>query len=202
MWSSVWSEVQIVCLWSISCQRITKPHYLLPHLNPDWFYLSGTGLTRLSWKKGRWTGVVVVVVKDAAKVMCGVKKSCVLAGGTERTGSAWETWPRKCSQNARGSAAHTPSCRRRRDQILDDCSARPCVPQARRCTVPCTAGAEEAAGRQRFTGRAVCRHCHRTWTRLRQQSLSFGNRSPKVSLRLDLSVAGISSVWRGQTAEL
>jgi len=24
------------------------PHYLLPHLNPDWFYLFGTGLPRLS----------------------------------------------------------------------------------------------------------------------------------------------------------
>jgi len=23
---------------------IPKPHCLLPHLNPDWFYLSGTGL--------------------------------------------------------------------------------------------------------------------------------------------------------------
>ena len=23
---------------------IPKPHHLLPHLNPDWFYLSGTGL--------------------------------------------------------------------------------------------------------------------------------------------------------------
>ena len=22
---------------------IPKPHHLLPHLNPDWFYLSGTG---------------------------------------------------------------------------------------------------------------------------------------------------------------
>jgi len=32
---------------------------LLPHLNPDWFYLSGTGLPRLSWKTGRSTGVVV-----------------------------------------------------------------------------------------------------------------------------------------------
>jgi len=27
---------------------ITKPDYLLPDLNPDWFYLSGTGLPRLS----------------------------------------------------------------------------------------------------------------------------------------------------------
>ena len=30
-----------------------KPHHLLPHLNPDWFYLSGTHLLRLSWKRGR-----------------------------------------------------------------------------------------------------------------------------------------------------
>jgi len=32
---------------------IPKPHHLLHHLNPDWFYLSGTGLPRLSWKRGR-----------------------------------------------------------------------------------------------------------------------------------------------------
>jgi len=25
----------------------------LPHLNPDWYYLFGTGLPRLSWKRGR-----------------------------------------------------------------------------------------------------------------------------------------------------
>ena len=25
---------------------IPKPHHLLPHLNPDWFYLSDTGLPR------------------------------------------------------------------------------------------------------------------------------------------------------------
>jgi len=32
---------------------ITKPHHLLRHLNPDWFYRSGTGLLKLSWKRGR-----------------------------------------------------------------------------------------------------------------------------------------------------
>jgi len=32
---------------------IPKPHRLLPRLNPDWFYLFGTGLTRLSWKSSR-----------------------------------------------------------------------------------------------------------------------------------------------------
>jgi len=32
---------------------IPKPHHLLLHLNPDWFYFSGTGLPRLSWKRGR-----------------------------------------------------------------------------------------------------------------------------------------------------
>jgi len=29
---------------------IPKPHRLLPHLNADWFYFSGTGLPRLSWR--------------------------------------------------------------------------------------------------------------------------------------------------------
>jgi len=32
---------------------ISKPHHLLPHSNPDWFHLSGAGLPRLSWKRGR-----------------------------------------------------------------------------------------------------------------------------------------------------
>jgi len=38
---------------------VPKPHRLLPRSNPDWFYRSGTGLRRLSWKRGRWTGAVV-----------------------------------------------------------------------------------------------------------------------------------------------
>jgi len=29
------------------------PHRLLLHWNPDWFNLSGAGLPRLSWKRGR-----------------------------------------------------------------------------------------------------------------------------------------------------
>jgi len=33
---------------------VPKSHHLLPHLNPDWFYLSGTGLPGLSWKRGRY----------------------------------------------------------------------------------------------------------------------------------------------------
>jgi len=32
---------------------VPKRHQLLPHLNPDWLYLSDTGLPRLSWKTGR-----------------------------------------------------------------------------------------------------------------------------------------------------
>ena len=51
MWLSVWSEVQIVCIWSSWCHCIPKPNRLMRNLNPDWFYLSGTGLLRLSWKK-------------------------------------------------------------------------------------------------------------------------------------------------------
>ena len=30
---------------------IPKPHLLLPHFHPDWFYLSGTGFSSLAWKK-------------------------------------------------------------------------------------------------------------------------------------------------------
>ena len=48
---SVCSEVQTVRIWSSWCHSIPKPYNLLPHLNPDWFYLSGTGLPRLSCKK-------------------------------------------------------------------------------------------------------------------------------------------------------
>jgi len=46
---------------SADATAILKPHHLLPHLNPDWFYLSGVGLARLSWKRGRETGVCVCV---------------------------------------------------------------------------------------------------------------------------------------------
>ena len=60
-WLSVWSEVQTFCIWSSWCHCIAKPHHLLPHLNPYWFYLSGTGLHRLCWKRGHSTGIVVVV---------------------------------------------------------------------------------------------------------------------------------------------
>jgi len=35
------------------CHCIPKPYHLLPHLNPDWLYLSVTGLPRLSWKRDR-----------------------------------------------------------------------------------------------------------------------------------------------------
>ena len=41
---------------------IPKPHNLLLHLNLGWFYVCGTDLPRLSWKTGRYTGLVVVAV--------------------------------------------------------------------------------------------------------------------------------------------
>ena len=48
---------------------IPKPHHLLPHSNPDWFYLSGTGLLRLSWKRARQTSVVIVVVTKHNRIV-------------------------------------------------------------------------------------------------------------------------------------
>ena len=32
---------------------VPEPRHLLPHLNPNWFYLSVTGLRMLSWKISR-----------------------------------------------------------------------------------------------------------------------------------------------------
>jgi len=46
LWLSARSEVQIVCIWSSWRHCFPKRHRLLPHLNPDWFYLSSIGLPR------------------------------------------------------------------------------------------------------------------------------------------------------------
>ena len=50
VWLSLWNEVQIrlFAFDPADATAITKPHRLLPHFNPDWFYFSGTGLARLS----------------------------------------------------------------------------------------------------------------------------------------------------------
>jgi len=53
-WCSYLSEARCTLFaWSSWCHCIPKTHCLLPHLNSDWFCLSGTGLPRLSWKRGR-----------------------------------------------------------------------------------------------------------------------------------------------------
>ena len=39
MWLFVCSKVQIIRIWSSWCHCIPKPHHVLPHFNPDWFYL-------------------------------------------------------------------------------------------------------------------------------------------------------------------
>ena len=43
---------------------IPKPHRLLPHLHPDSFYLSDTGLARLYWKRGAFACFAARVEKD------------------------------------------------------------------------------------------------------------------------------------------
>jgi len=45
------SEVQIVCIGPADATAIPKPHHLLPHLIPDWFYLSDTSLPRFPGKE-------------------------------------------------------------------------------------------------------------------------------------------------------
>jgi len=46
------------------CHCIPKPCYLLPYSNPDWSYLSGTGLSRFCKKKWPLNGCSVVIVSD------------------------------------------------------------------------------------------------------------------------------------------
>jgi len=50
LWLSVWSEVQIFAYGPADATASQNP-IISSHLNPDWFYLSGTGLPRLSWKE-------------------------------------------------------------------------------------------------------------------------------------------------------
>jgi len=63
----------VICLkQGADCLRcIPKPHHLSPHLNPDWFYRSGTGSPRLSWKRGRETVVRGVCVSVMSVVWTG-----------------------------------------------------------------------------------------------------------------------------------
>ena len=57
-WFSVWGEVQI-CIWPSRCHS----HSLsLAPVNPDWFYLSGSGSPRLSRTKSRRSRETIVVV--------------------------------------------------------------------------------------------------------------------------------------------
>jgi len=54
MWLSIYLERGADCLHMVQLMPLhPKPRHLLPHLNPDWFYLSDTSLHSLSWKRGR-----------------------------------------------------------------------------------------------------------------------------------------------------
>jgi len=65
-----WGVDVVICLeHGTDCLHVVqlmpvhpKACHLLARLNPDWFWLSCTGLSRLFWKIGSWTGVVAVVV--------------------------------------------------------------------------------------------------------------------------------------------
>jgi len=49
VWLSVWGRCRLFAYGPAATAATPKPHHLLPHLNPDWFYLSDTGLLRLFW---------------------------------------------------------------------------------------------------------------------------------------------------------
>ena len=66
VWLSVCSEVQIVCIWSSWCHSIPKPHHLLPHLNPVYFYLS---LTRVVLVKKPLNGCSRLLVVGSSRIL-------------------------------------------------------------------------------------------------------------------------------------
>ena len=121
VWLCVWCEVQIVCIWSSWCHCIPKPRYLLHHLNPHWFYLSGAGLPRLSWKRGHETDVVLLKYISISWCIC-----CCLYSATVRLvrllcwlGCGKITWPSSlCLNNCsctttREHMIYTVECLRR-----------------------------------------------------------------------------------------
>ena len=52
-WCGYMSEIRcrLFACGPADATAIPKPRYLLPHFNLDWFYLSGTGLPGLFWKR-------------------------------------------------------------------------------------------------------------------------------------------------------
>jgi len=87
VWFSVWSEVQIVCIWS-SCNAtvIPKPHHLLPDKSwlvlPFWYRL-----TQVFVEKRPLNGVVVVVV---VVVVCWQVPVCTWCS-TRKNTTTWTT---------------------------------------------------------------------------------------------------------------
>ena len=48
-----WGLFGARCRWfAYGLADVLPSHHLLPHLNPEWFYLSDAGFSRLSWKWG------------------------------------------------------------------------------------------------------------------------------------------------------
>ena len=67
-WLSIWSEVQMICTWfAYGSADATATPSSLASAKSRMVYPSGTGLPRLSWKKGRLTFVCVHVCMPHAK---------------------------------------------------------------------------------------------------------------------------------------
>jgi len=53
VWLSAGARCRLFACGLADATAIPKLQHLLPHLNPDWFYLSSTSLPRWSWKRGQ-----------------------------------------------------------------------------------------------------------------------------------------------------
>ena len=76
VWLSVWSEAQFA--YGPANATASENRIISFHLNPDWFYLSGTGLTRLSSPLHRCSSRVVVVVVSVRLV-----SNCAYIGASD-----------------------------------------------------------------------------------------------------------------------
>ena len=97
---------------------IPKPHHLLPHFNPDWFYLSDTGLPRLSWKRGRQMGACCRVSSADAAIVHRVLTLTWTSAGCHQPPGNVSTSHRSSSTP---SASHSPRACRYIVVMLDAC---------------------------------------------------------------------------------
>jgi len=97
------------CLYMVQHMPVSpKPHHLLPRLNPDWFYLSGTGLPRLSWTS---------TMAHLSKRRCGARQGDAISNQVVYQVVGYYV-TRECASYGILWCRRTPLCRRRTNRSV------------------------------------------------------------------------------------